>query len=165
MPASTEKPLVNGVKPSTSEMRVQVTHSDRVVADLADNPITNGEQYEFSEDHQIAIVKITTRKLRVRVVQELDDVDDSFLEKMTIEAFLEYLTIERLRHMPHRGSRWDEVLKYAEYFSLQISAYGESVGPFVPESRNAAHLALANCYLLLEVFPPAAIAMIELRYF
>ena len=100
---------------------------------------------------QYSSVRETTRCVRETVIHELPDVKHTRFSHMNIESFLEYITHERLTNMPHRGSRWDKVLKSAEYFALQISAYGETVEKFVMDSKEAVDLALGNCYLLLEV--------------
>ena len=56
--------------------------------------------------------------------------------------------------MPHRGSRWDKVLKWAEFFALQISGYVKAVEAFVPQSFMAAKLIWAASHTLLEVSLP-----------
>ena len=90
---------------------------------------------------------------------QLDNDDEHYIKSTTIESFLEFITKERLTRVPHRGSLWDRVLKYAEYFALQISAYGESIGKFAPKSKSGSQLALANCRLLLELGPNQAQAL------
>ena len=88
-------------------------------------------------------------------------VSERYFAEMNIETYLEYITHERLTSMPHRGSRWDKVLKAAEYFGLQISAYGEMIEKFVPHSKEAVDVALANCRLLLEVSPSIQVVSIQ----
>ena len=70
---------------------------------------------------------------------------------MTIENFLDFIERQRLTHMPHRGSRWDKVLKWAEFFGLQMAGYAKAVGPFVEGSKDAAKLTLAASCVLLRV--------------
>ena len=55
--------------------------------------------------------------------------------------------------MPHRGSRWDKVLKWAEFFALQISGYAKALESFVPDSHTAAKLIWVASQTLLEVSP------------
>ena len=64
---------------------------------------------------------------------------------------MEYISTERLTNMPHRGGRWDKVLKSAEYFALQLAAYQELVHKFARDSEHALHFALGCCRLLLDV--------------
>ena len=77
--------------------------------------------------------------------------DEHYISSITISGFLKYIERERLTSMPHRGSRWDKVLKWAEFFALQVSGYSTVVEPFVPDSKDAAKLILAACRVLLEV--------------
>ena len=53
--------------------------------------------------------------------------------------------------MPHRGSQWDKVLKWAEFFALQISGYASAIESFVPDIQKAAKLIWAASRTLLEV--------------
>ena len=80
-----------------------------------------------------------------------DGVDDYYIHNLTIDGFLEYVERQRLTYMPHRGSRWDKVLKWAEFFALQLSGYAKVVESFVPESQLAAKLIWAASRTLLEV--------------
>ena len=54
--------------------------------------------------------------------------------------------------MPHRGSHWDKVLKWAEFFSLQVSGYANAVDSFIAESKVAAKLIWTACRALLQVW-------------
>jgi hypothetical protein len=53
--------------------------------------------------------------------------------------------------MPQRGSRWDKVLKWAEFFALQISGYEKAVSPFISHGKGAVKLIWAACRVLIEV--------------
>lgn len=75
----------------------------------------------------------------------------NMLRQADLETYLRYIADERLIHMPRKGSDWDRVLRTAQFFGLQIWRFGEKVGKFAPESREAAGSALASCHLLLEV--------------
>ena len=68
---------------------------------------------------------------------------------------MDYIERERLTHMPRQGSRWDKVLRRAEFFGLQISRYEEVISKFVPESETAAKLIWAACRVLIEVRDPS----------
>lgn len=69
----------------------------------------------------------------------------------SLDSFLDFVASDRLRRVPHRGSRWDKILRWAEYFAIQISTLLESVGPFVPNSTEAARLIWQSCQTLLLV--------------
>lgn len=57
------------------------------------------------------------------------------------------------------GSRWDTVLRWAEFFVLQVSNYSSVVGPFIPESKTAAQLIWTASRSLLELGPEKAIVL------
>jgi len=105
----------------------------------------------FSSDQQVTILEATVVSTCSKFIAEFDHVDESFIHDMTIERFLDYLECQRLTYMPHRGSRWDKVLKWTEYFALQISGYAKVVESFVPDSKLAAKLIWTACRALLEV--------------
>ena len=105
----------------------------------------------FSKDQQITVLHETVISTWGKFVAEFDQVDDDYIQLMTIDGYLEYIERQRLTHMPHRGSRWDKVLKWAEFFGLQVSAYAKAIESFVPDSQNAAKLIWAASRTLLEV--------------
>jgi hypothetical protein len=86
-----------------------------------------------------------------RFIHEFHHVDEQYIEGIAIEGILDYIEQERLTHMPHQGSKWDRVLKWAEFFALQVSAYESAVSSFVPDSKLASKLIWAASRVLLEV--------------
>ena len=104
-----------------------------------------------SNDRQMTILKETILSTCSKLITEFDDVNESLIQNMSIEGFLEYVERQRLTHMPHRGSRWDRVLKWTEYFALQISGYTKAVESFMRDSNFAAKLIWTSCRALLEV--------------
>ena len=107
----------------------------------------------FAKDQQITVLQETVISTRGKFVAQFDRVDEHYIHNMTIDGFLEYIERQRLTYMPHRGSRWDKVLKWAEFFGLQISGYAKTVESFVPDSKLAAKLIWAASRTLLEVRP------------
>ncbi|THW36752.1 hypothetical protein D6C90_00605 [Aureobasidium pullulans] len=86
-----------------------------------------------------------------RIVKEFDTIDATLMSNMTIEIFSDYIARERLSSMPHRGSLWDRVLRWAEFYALQIDAYAKKIGSFVPESHYAARQIYTLLRSLLEL--------------
>lgn len=107
----------------------------------------------FAKDQQITVLQETVISTLGKFVAQFDRVDEHYIHSMTIDGFLEYIERQRLTYMPHRGSRWDKVLKWAEFFGLQISGYAKTVESFVPDSKLAAKLIWAASRTLLEVRP------------
>ena len=112
---------------------------------------TSEVEVQFSVDQQITILRETVIATRAKFITEFAYVNDHYIDSMTIGGFIDYVERQRLTYMPHRGSRWDKVLKWAEFFALQISSYASAVGSFVPDSLDAAKLVLAASRVLLEV--------------
>ena len=104
-----------------------------------------------SKDQQIAVLRDTVVSCRGKFIAEFSHVDEHYINFMTIESCLGYIERQRLTHMPHRGSRWDKVLKWAEYFALQVSGFAKAVESFIPDSELAANLILSASQVLLEV--------------
>jgi hypothetical protein len=69
----------------------------------------------------------------------------------TVEIFFDYVAGIRLREMPHHSSRWDKVLKWAEFFAAQVFGYSEEVSHFADYSQQAAQIIWASSRSLLEV--------------
>ena len=105
----------------------------------------------FAEEQQVTVLYEAVTFTRRKFLAEFKNVDESHLDKITIEGFLEYIERQRLTHMPHRGSHWDKVLKWAEFFAFQISGYADAVGPFVSNSKTAAQLIWTASESLLDV--------------
>ena len=94
----------------------------------------------LSTEHQTIVLRESVVSIRRKFVADLEDVHEAGIESMTMDNVLEYIERQRLTHMPHRGSHWDKVLKWAEFFALQVSGYAAAVEPFAPEGRAAAKL-------------------------
>lgn len=88
------------------------------------------------------------RKVRKRIVCELDDVHDSYFQHLNRQSYFEYLDDQRLIHMPERGDQWDQVLQEAEHFGIQVISFADQLRG---ESHFACDVALGSCRLLLEV--------------
>ncbi|KAI0001547.1 hypothetical protein F4779DRAFT_604183 [Xylariaceae sp. FL0662B] len=125
----------NSVKSNTNHVETRtVAHSTR-----------------SSTRFQITRVIEAAKKVRSRLVRELDEVDDAHFKRSDLECYLGYIADERLIHMPKRGSQWDRVLKEAEYFGLQMNEFTVAVKDFIPDSVTIRNTALGSCYLLLEL--------------
>lgn len=82
---------------------------------------------------------------------KLGDYTQHYFTDLDLECYLEYISDERLIHMPRRGSDWDRVLRTAQFFGLQLWSFGENIGRFCPGTEPAAITALGSTQILLEV--------------
>ncbi|CAI6090167.1 unnamed protein product [Clonostachys chloroleuca] len=92
------------------------------------------------------VFKSVTKKI-VRI----DEYDESFVRETDLHVYLQYISDERLIHMPRRGSDWDRVLGAAQFFGLQIWSFGDKINAFVPGAKDSAAAALVSCQILLEL--------------
>lgn len=112
---------------------------------------TSHSNRSFSSEQQVTILEETIKTTRSKLTYHLKHFDDVYVSAMTLDGFLDYIERQRLSTMPRRGSRWDKVLKWAEFFGLQISGYAIALDSFVPQSKIAAQLIWASCRTLIEV--------------
>ncbi|KAL8722646.1 MAG: hypothetical protein Q9181_007437, partial [Wetmoreana brouardii] len=107
----------------------------------------------ISTEQHVTVLRESISITRRKFVTEIDEVHESDIQNTTIEGFLEFIERERLTYMPHRGSHWDKVLKWAEFFALQVAGYASALQSFVPESKDAAQLIWTASQSLLRLGP------------
>ncbi|KAF9635045.1 Tetratricopeptide-like helical protein [Lasiodiplodia theobromae] len=113
-----------------------------------------------SETQFIQNVHEAQQSLRAKLQAELKgSKEESLAAGITIESFLSYIGAERLRRMPAKGSRWDKILKWAEYFATSLSLFEEAVETFVASSQEAVELIFACLQILLQLGPGQGEAM------
>ncbi|GAB7354328.1 hypothetical protein MBLNU459_g4841t2 [Dothideomycetes sp. NU459] len=127
------------------------------------SPLSNGTLHQHIDGYQsfsqpsiingdmVTIIRDTILDKRGRIIAEFDNIDAALLDSMTLEGFSDWIARERLSSMPHRGSTWDRVLQWAEFYALQIFSYAKVIGPFVPESRTASKQIFTLLRSLLEL--------------
>ncbi|KAI0383350.1 hypothetical protein F5Y04DRAFT_287492 [Hypomontagnella monticulosa] len=142
--------LVNGSQAASDSVKRVASSAE--VDTVRTTAIRTTSQSEFTSQRiQVTRTIETTRRVRSRLVHELEDVDDAYLERIDLQTYLGYIADERIIHMPKRGSQWDQVLKEAEFFGLQIDEFTTAVKDFVADTTTIRDTALASCRLLLEL--------------
>ncbi|KAL8781838.1 MAG: hypothetical protein Q9213_005840 [Squamulea squamosa] len=112
-----------------------------------------------SNEQRITVLKETVIVTRQRFIADFDGCDEHHIHSMTIGDYFEYIERQRLTYMPQKGSHWDKVLKWAEFFGLQISSFADTLEPFLSESKLAARLVWTACRSLLQLGPDNAQAL------
>jgi hypothetical protein len=107
--------------------------------------------HTFSSDQQVTVLRQTVMRTRDKFLHDSVLMNEQCLDDLTIQSFKEFIECERLNNMPKQGSKWDKVLKWAEFFATQISEYEKAIRSFVPDSQGAAKLIWAACRILIEV--------------
>lgn len=118
----------------------------------------SSHRHESSSSH---VTQSITRQREITVTTECHRrlttlTNGTFSKPESEESFLNFVANERLHRMPHRGSRWDKILRWAEYFATKVSTLHESVSSFVPNSAETAQVIWAGCRILLHVSPPGS---------
>lgn len=143
---STDKAAYNGIE----NKEVALDHG---VLNDAPTSIVKAQHCELSK--LTAVPKTTTeRPIRFtsKYREELLILTNGVPSKPeSLDSFLDFVASDRLRRVPHRGSRWDKILRWAEYFAIQISILHETVGSFAPNSTETARLIWQSCQTLLQV--------------
>lgn len=87
---------------------------------------------------------------------ELGPSSEQFLTScQSVATFFDAVAGIRLRQMPHHSSRWDKVLKWAEFFAAQVQGYSDEVFQFADCADQAAHIVWASSLCIIKVTEPA----------
>ena len=145
-------PAVNSDEPAVDEKTTTGKTTQNGVSGTPKDVQINGTTATESraEIYNLTIVEDAYTTYRRRIIKELEDVEETYYSSMTLDAFLEHITQDRLIHLPQKGSKWDKVLTAAEYFALQIHSYGDAVDRFLPGGHLAASFAIGSCQILLK---------------
>jgi len=73
------------------------------------------------------------------------------LDTTDVGMVLDYIAAERLRCMPHSGSRYDKVLRWAEIYVLHVAAFAQNASETVASSHEATQQIWGSVLLLLQV--------------
>lgn len=106
----------------------------------------------LSETSEVSILVKSTDEVSSKYQSQLSsvlNVQDLYSE--TLESFLDFIATDRLRRVPHQGSRWDKILRMAEHFAIRISHYEEAIRGMFSKSEEAAHIIWGSCRVLLQV--------------
>lgn len=68
-----------------------------------------------------------------------------------IEQFLDYVAANRLKHMPHKGSKWDKILQRSVAFASQLRLFVDVVSVTILDSAQASEMVYSCIHALLEV--------------
>ncbi|KAG0653042.1 hypothetical protein D0Z07_0724 [Hyphodiscus hymeniophilus] len=118
------------------------------------NDKSNGFSNGIKGSHKVTTLRDATQKAAGTYRIELGSSAEQYLKSCSsIEIFFDFVAGIRLREMPHPSSRWDKVLKWAEFFAAQVFGYSEEVIQFADYSHDAAQIIWAACRSLLELGP------------
>ncbi|EGU75627.1 hypothetical protein FOPG_14818 [Fusarium oxysporum f. sp. conglutinans race 2 54008] len=157
-----EMEVSDGESESTTVASNQTTHEDVASSTTLTKSTTITRLVDYE---RLTKITRTVKKLIVK----LDDYDEEFVDEMDIRSYLQYISDERLIHMPRRGSDWDRVLSTAQFFGLQITTFASKIDAFASGAHSSASAALASSQVLLEIghnqakaLSPTFVALYEL---
>ncbi|KAF2091004.1 hypothetical protein K490DRAFT_34171 [Saccharata proteae CBS 121410] len=149
---------VNSIPTDISETTIAQDESIPAL-NQAKNQIRN-KSPESRPQEQISSVEDAVGTFGVKLREELKSSNDEWLSAgCSIESFLDYIGSERLRRMPAKGSRWDKILKWAEYFATSLSLFEEAVDSFLASSKESVEIVFGCLRLLLQMGPNQGEAM------
>ena len=113
---------------------------------LMNSPSTTG-----THSHVKILTETTTRIITVVKEQLGEDATGLLRQTPTFESLRRTITSERLRTIPHQGSRWDLVLGWAESFAKKVDAFSRATGDLAALSTGSVAVIYGSCVYLLEV--------------
>jgi hypothetical protein len=75
----------------------------------------------------------------------------AFEGRGTVHEFLSFLKNERFKHMPHDGSSWDKILKWADGLGGVVLLSVGVLADFMLNSEDATRLICDSCTSLIQV--------------
>ncbi|KAK4454286.1 hypothetical protein QBC34DRAFT_317381 [Podospora aff. communis PSN243] len=147
---------VSTVSSSSSEKTVQL--ADDAISVSTSNT-AHSQVTTTTASIQFTRLAEITRVIRGDICR-FGDYTETFFKTLDLRSYLEYISDERLIHMPRRGSDWDRVLRAAQCFGLQLWWFGAGVGQFCLGTESASITALGSTQILLEIGPQQAQALL-----
>ena len=117
--------------------------------------VKNVDDVIHTETPEVTILVKATKDVSIKYEKQLGlVVDVQAIYRESIESLLDFIATDRLRRVPHRGSRWDKILRMAEHFAIRISLFQEAVGSMFSKGRETARIIWGSCRALLKVILP-----------
>ncbi|KFY35273.1 hypothetical protein V494_06061 [Pseudogymnoascus sp. VKM F-4513 (FW-928)] len=137
---SNSKSQGNGVRVSTT-IKTKEGHEDEVRSSQVTSPV------------RFSVIQNATKKSIAAYRTELGSSAERFFTScQSVEAFFDAVARIRLHQMPHDSSRWDKVLKWAEFFAGQVQGYSEELGPKYISVLEKAFRIFYSCGITLRFF-------------
>jgi hypothetical protein len=155
--AASLKPTANGVthvksSSNSSSMAVARSTASAEVEEQVSNSMASTITRYASVGAKTNILNERTLHATVQLKSQMGNFSEMILDSTpSFEDFLFALAAERLRYLPHDGSKWDRALRWAEGFTGQVHMFHEAVEGFMTNSVGACQLIWGSCLSLLQV--------------
>lgn len=73
------------------------------------------------------------------------------LLEVSNESLLQWISTQRMSHLPAEGSSYDKVLAWAQLFVERLNSFDVAIEDFAGDSSVASQLAYGYCSVLLDV--------------
>ena len=139
--------------PSTAPKQQAAPQTKEAKPETISVPTTNGTKgMSHKETSEVTILVKSTEQVSSQYESQLGSlVNVREIYGKSLQSLLDFIATDRLRRVPHRGSRWDKILRMAEHFAIRISLYQEAVGGMFSKSSEAARMIWGSCWALLQV--------------
>ncbi|KAF2198647.1 hypothetical protein GQ43DRAFT_443154 [Delitschia confertaspora ATCC 74209] len=116
--------------------------------------VTNGSHSPTFESHELRVQKLSRQNTGESSIMRPffgRSTSVAFEGRGTIHDFLQTLKNERFRYMPHDGSNWDKVLKWAENIGGVVLLSHGVLDEFMLNSADATRLICDSCISLIRM--------------
>lgn len=117
-PASVTKPAFERTE---SHLTTLTETSDAMLH--IDTPLTTPSVTD--QQHSFLTMQHPSIDIRRNLVVLIDDLSEQDFVECDLECYLEFLSHERLLHMPRKNSAWDKVLRQAEEVGAQLNHFSQ----------------------------------------
>lgn len=134
-------------KPSfdrTESHLTALTESSDAIMRLDDTPLTTPSLTEHADF--LTTVQQPSIEIRQVFVSLIDELSEQDFVDCDLECYLEFLSHERLTHMPRKNSAWDKVLRQAEEVGAQLNHFSQ-----LASDEHSLKTTLVAIRLLLDV--------------
>ena len=148
-PATQQQPAT----PTPQQQQAAAPQTKEAKPETINIPTTNGTKgMSHKETSEVTILVKSTEEVSSQYESQLGSVVNvREIYGKSLESLLDFIATDRLRRVPHQGSRWDNILRMAEHFAIRISLYQEAVGGMFSKSSEAARMIWGSCWALLQV--------------
>lgn len=102
--------------------------------------------------HKLTVIRERTKAVSGQFKSQVGLTAEEVSElSPTIDGFFDAVAVERLRRMPHNGSKLDMAFRGASQLAFTVNSLREAVAPFALYTDEAAMLIWGSLVLLLEV--------------
>ena len=129
--------------------------ADASISSPTDSVILDASIYDsFANNNHVAKSDALSQPLVSLTSRLKDHLETWSIEgslSQNIDQFLDMVATNRLKHMPHKGSKWDRFLQRSVAFAGQIHRYDDTVSETLLGSDQATAMIYSCLHVIIEV--------------